>query len=47
MACGGAGFFLGWLPLATAHHDAVGAEGRATHDKDVRNTFMRRVIPIP
>lgn len=44
--CGGYGFFLGWLPLATAYWDSELMEC-SEEDEDLSNRFMRRVIPIP
>jgi hypothetical protein len=45
--CGGAGFFLGWLPLATAYanpHCAVGS----TTEENIADEYhrVRRVIPL-
>lgn len=43
--CGGAGFFLGWLPLATAYWDDSILEW-LDEEPDLSNSFMRRVIPL-
>ena len=43
--CGGMGFFLGWLPLATAFQDPSVSEW-LDEEGDRSNSFMRRVIPI-
>lgn len=40
--CGGVGFFLGWLPLATAYHASIGEQS----DLPLGFTFVRRVIDI-
>jgi len=44
--CGGTGFFLGWLPLATAYRDDSIHEW-LVDEPDLSNSFMRRVIPLP
>jgi hypothetical protein len=41
--CGGVGFFLGWLPLATAYQDKA-ATGWL--EEDISKLFFRRIIPI-
>jgi hypothetical protein len=43
--CGGAGFFLGWLPLATAYLDE-GMLSNLCADMDISNAFARRVIDL-
>jgi Sulfatase-modifying factor enzyme 1 len=47
--CGGHGFFLGWLPLASAFRDHFGIGAFAPDHNNVANEFhrVRRVIPIP
>lgn len=42
--CGGTGFFLGWLTLATAYWEPDLLEWFA---RDIRGHLMRRVIPLP
>ncbi|AFZ09971.1 hypothetical protein Osc7112_5760 [Oscillatoria nigro-viridis PCC 7112] len=45
--CGGSGFFLGWLTLATAYGEA---DALRYFDEDLKNisgNIMRRVIPLP
>jgi hypothetical protein len=46
--CGGAGFFLGWLPLATAFREASAGSWSAP-DANVADGYcrVRRVISIP
>lgn len=46
--CGGAGFFLSWLSLATAYWDTSYRELMPKDVKkfDLSNSFMRRLIPI-
>jgi len=41
MICGGAGFFVGWLPLASAYCDPAGAEWR---EQPIPDTRVRRVL---
>lgn len=45
--CGGAGFFFGWLPLATAYHDPEMVDVRSPED-NIADEFhrVRRVIPL-
>ena len=43
--CGGVGFFMGWLPLATAYWDQSITEW--LDEGDLSDSFVRRVIPIP
>ncbi|MFC5751504.1 hypothetical protein [Actinomadura rugatobispora] len=40
--CGGSGFFLGWLPLATSYRD--GAEGPTANE--ARDVLVRPAIPL-
>lgn len=45
--CGGYGFFVGWLTLATAYGEA---DALGYSDEDIKNisgNIMRRVIPLP
>ncbi|MEG4485207.1 hypothetical protein [Microcoleus sp. D2_18a_B4] len=42
--CGGVGFFLGWLTLATAYWEPELLE---YCDEDISGNIMRRVIPLP
>jgi hypothetical protein len=41
--CGGSGYFLGWLPLATAYLDQNSNEWL---QEDRSNLFMRRIYPL-
>jgi hypothetical protein len=41
--CGGAGFFLGWVPLATAYLDSTLTE---LSQGALTNAFARRIIPL-
>ena len=45
--CGGAGFFLGWLPLATAYRNPDCGVRSAT-EQNIADTYhrVRRVIPL-
>ncbi len=44
--CGGAGFFVGWLTLATAYFEAEICEMDATQPIDSDYTICRRVLPL-
>jgi hypothetical protein len=46
--CGGAGFFLGWLPLATAFRDPYRDDSFRPDRDNVADNYhrVRRVIPI-
>ncbi len=47
--CGGHGFFLGWLPLATAFRDYFNETAITPNEHNIADEFhrVRRVIPIP
>ncbi len=44
--CGGAGFFVGWLTLATAYFEAEVCEMGASQPIDSDYTICRRVLPL-
>jgi hypothetical protein len=46
--CGGMGYFLCWLPLATSylHHEMMAAADNGP-SSDVHGWWMRRVLPLP
>ena len=46
MICGGAGYFLGWLPLATAWFDPAFCRREPGEPIQVGYTVMRRVLPL-
>jgi hypothetical protein len=46
MICGGAGYFMGWLPLATAWFDPAFCQRDAGKPIEVSYTVMRRVLPL-
>lgn len=46
MVCGGAGFFLGWLTLATAYRDREHAVRLADNAADVGMMLVRPVIDL-
>jgi hypothetical protein len=45
--CGGYGFFVGWLTLATAYGEADALWYSAEDLKNISGNIMRRVIPLP
>lgn len=46
MICGGAGFFVGWLPLATSYFDKQSCEVDPEYGIPVGYAVARRVLPL-
>ena len=44
--CGGAGFFMGWLPLASAFFDQYGSTAPGDGVLQSGFSFARRVLPL-
>lgn len=45
--CGGYGYFLGWLTLATAYGEADALAYSHEDLKNISGNLMRHVIPLP